>query len=114
MPRRPPAHIDAELSGHITALEIARALFDVDVDCKKRIDGVIDYFGARYRVSDAPRQRFGLHIMAAESVPRPVPRRLDAPSRRDDSIATPRRPGSPQERAGRRDQASALPGAHRP
>ena len=48
MPRRPPAHIDAELSGHITALEIARALFDVDVDCKKRIDGVIDYFGARH------------------------------------------------------------------
>ena len=49
MPRRPPAHIGAELSGRITALEIARAqLFDVDVDRKKRIDGVIDYFGARH------------------------------------------------------------------
>ena len=50
MARRPPAHIDAELSGRITALEIARAqLFDVDVDRKKRIDDAIDYFGAGHQ-----------------------------------------------------------------
>ena len=47
MPRRPLAHVGAELSGRITAIEIARAqLFDVDVDRKKRIDDAIDYFGA--------------------------------------------------------------------
>jgi len=47
MPRRPLAHVDAELSGRITSIEIARAqLFDVDVDRKKRIDDAIDYFGA--------------------------------------------------------------------
>ena len=38
MPRRPP-HIDAELTGGLAAIEIARAqLFDVDADRKKRID----------------------------------------------------------------------------
>lgn len=47
MPRRLLAHVDAELSGRITSIEIARAqLFDVDVDRKKRIDDAIDYFGA--------------------------------------------------------------------
>jgi hypothetical protein len=48
MPRRPRAHVvGAELSGRITAIQIARAqLFDVDVDRKKRIDDAIDYFGA--------------------------------------------------------------------
>ncbi len=47
MPRRPLAHVGAELSRRITAIEIARArLFDVDVDRKKRIDDAIDYFGA--------------------------------------------------------------------
>ena len=46
MPRRPPPHIDAELTGRLAAIEIARAqLFDVDADRKKRIDGLIDYFG---------------------------------------------------------------------
>lgn len=46
MPRRPLAHVGAELSGRITAIQIARAqLFDVDVDRKKRIDDAIDYFG---------------------------------------------------------------------
>ena len=46
MPRRPLAHVGAELSRRITALEIARAqLFDVDVDRRKRIDDAIDYFG---------------------------------------------------------------------
>jgi hypothetical protein len=46
MPRRPLAHVGAQLSGRITAIEIARAhLFDVDVDRKKRIDDAIDYFG---------------------------------------------------------------------
>jgi hypothetical protein len=45
MPRRPP-HIDAELTGRLAAIEIARAqLFDVDADRKKRIDRLIDYFG---------------------------------------------------------------------
>jgi hypothetical protein len=49
MPRRPLAHVDAELSGRITAVEIARAqLFDIDVDRKKRIDDAIDYFGAEH------------------------------------------------------------------
>ena len=43
---RPLAHVGAELSRRITALEIARAqLFDVDVDRRKRIDDAIDYFG---------------------------------------------------------------------
>ncbi len=47
MPRRPLAHVDAELSGRMTSLDITRAqLFDVDVDRKKRIDAAIDYFGA--------------------------------------------------------------------
>jgi hypothetical protein len=47
MPRRPFAHVGAELSERVTAIEIARAqLFDVDVDRKKRIDDAIDYFGA--------------------------------------------------------------------
>lgn len=47
MPRRPLAHVGVELSGRITAIQIARAqLFDVDVDRKKRIDDTIDYFGA--------------------------------------------------------------------
>jgi hypothetical protein len=47
MPRRPFAHVGAELSGRIRAIEIALAqLFDVDVDRKKRIDDAIDYFGA--------------------------------------------------------------------
>jgi hypothetical protein len=47
MPRRPLAYVGAELSGRITAIQIARAqLFDVDVDRKKRIDDAIDYFGA--------------------------------------------------------------------
>jgi hypothetical protein len=66
MPRRPPPHIDAELSGRIAAFEIARAqLFDVDADRKKRIDGVIDYFGtphiavARDRVRQPPGYRLG-------------------------------------------------------
>ncbi len=46
MPRRPLAHVDAELSGRMTSLDITRAqLFDVDVDRKKRIDAAIDYFG---------------------------------------------------------------------
>ena len=46
MPRRPPPHIDAELTGRLAAIEIARAqLFDVDADRKKRIDRLIDYFG---------------------------------------------------------------------
>ena len=46
MPRRPLARVGAELSGRITAIEIARAqLFDVDFDRKKRIDDAIDYFG---------------------------------------------------------------------
>jgi hypothetical protein len=46
MARRPPPHIDAELTGRLAAIEIARAqLFDVDADRKKRIDGLIDYFG---------------------------------------------------------------------
>lgn len=39
MSRRPPVHI-----------EIARAqLFDVDANRKRRIDGVIDYFGTPQR-----------------------------------------------------------------
>jgi len=47
MPRRRLAHVDAELSGRITSLEIRRAqLFNVDVDRKKRIAAAIDYFGA--------------------------------------------------------------------
>jgi len=47
MPRRRLAHVDAELSGRITSLEIPRAQrFDVDVDREKRIDAAIDYFGA--------------------------------------------------------------------
>ena len=47
MPRRPLAHVGAELSGRITAIDSARAqLFDIDVDRKKRIDDAIDYFGA--------------------------------------------------------------------
>jgi len=47
MPRRLLAHVDAELSGRITSIEIARAeLFGVDVDRKKRIDDALDYFGA--------------------------------------------------------------------
>lgn len=46
MPRRPLAHVGAEVSGRITAIEIAHArLYDVDVDRKKRIDDAIDYFG---------------------------------------------------------------------
>lgn len=49
MPRRPLAHVGPELSGRITAIEIARAqLFDVDVDRKKRIHDSIDYFGAEH------------------------------------------------------------------
>jgi hypothetical protein len=47
MPRRPLAHVDAELPRRLTNIAIARAeLFDVDVNRKKRIDDVIDYFGA--------------------------------------------------------------------
>jgi hypothetical protein len=43
---RPLAHIDAEVSGRIVAIEIAHAqLYNVDVDRKKRIDDAIDYFG---------------------------------------------------------------------
>jgi len=43
---RPLAHVGAEVSGRITAIEIAHAqLYDVDVDRKKRIDDAIDYFG---------------------------------------------------------------------
>jgi hypothetical protein len=54
MPRRPLAHADAEPSGRITSIEIARAqLFDVDVDRKKRIDDAIDYFGAGHRALSA-------------------------------------------------------------
>ena len=52
-------------------------------------------------------------FMAAANVPRPIPR-PDAPSRRDDAIATRRRPASPQAPGGQRDRASVLPGAHRP
>jgi hypothetical protein len=47
MPRRPLARAGVELSGRLTAIQLARAqLFDVDVDRKKRIDDAIDYFGA--------------------------------------------------------------------
>ena len=52
-------------------------------------------------------------FMAAANVPRPIPR-PDAPSRRDDAIATRRRPASPPAPGGQRDRASVLPGAHRP
>jgi hypothetical protein len=45
MPRRPLAHVGAELSRHITALRSRAQLFDVDVDRRKRIDDAIDYFG---------------------------------------------------------------------
>jgi len=49
MPRRPLAHVGAELARRITAIEIARAqLLDVDVDRRKRIDDAIDYFGAEH------------------------------------------------------------------
>jgi hypothetical protein len=61
MPRRPPPYIDAELTGRLAAIEIARAqLFGVDADRKKRIDRLIDYFGtpliavARDRVCRSP------------------------------------------------------------
>jgi hypothetical protein len=58
MPRRPPSHIDAELTGRLAAIEIARAqLFDVDSDRKKRIDGLIDYFGTPH--SAVARDRIG-------------------------------------------------------
>ena len=62
MPRRPPPHIDAELTGRLAAIEIARAqLFDVDVDRKKRIDGLIDYFGTPPCMA-----RHGGHCLDAE------------------------------------------------
>jgi hypothetical protein len=42
MPRRPLAHVGAEVPGRIMAIEIAHAqLYDVDVDRKKRIDEVL-------------------------------------------------------------------------
>jgi hypothetical protein len=54
MPRRPLAHADAEPTGGITSIEMARAqLFDVDVNRKKRIDDAIDYFGATQRAPTA-------------------------------------------------------------
>jgi len=47
MPRRHLARVGSQLSGCLTAIEIARAqLLDLDVDRKKRIDVAIDYFGA--------------------------------------------------------------------
>jgi hypothetical protein len=68
MPRRPLAHVGAELSGRITAIQIARAqLFDVDVDRKKRIDDAIDYFGA------------GHIAVARKSVRQLQPARTDRP-----------------------------------
>jgi hypothetical protein len=65
MPQRPRVHVvGAELSGRITAIQIARAqLFDVDVDRKKRIDDAIDYFGARHIV--AP--RMGVRLLRPAS-----------------------------------------------
>jgi len=43
---RPLAHVGAEVSGRVTAIEIAHAqLYNVDVERKKRIDDAIDYFG---------------------------------------------------------------------
>ena len=43
---RPLAHVGAEVSGRITAIEMAHAqLYNVDADRKKRIDDAIDYFG---------------------------------------------------------------------
>jgi hypothetical protein len=48
MPRRSLTHLDSERSARITSLDLSRPeLFDVDVDRKKRIDDVIDYFGLR-------------------------------------------------------------------
>ena len=48
MPRRLLARVpdDTTLAGHRTRIEIVRApLSDVEVDRKRRIDDVIDYFG---------------------------------------------------------------------
>src|SRR5207245_8211895 len=46
-------------------------------------------------------------LRAAANVSRPVPG-PDAPSRRDDAIATPRRPASPRAPGGLRERASGL------
>ena len=52
MPRRRFAHVDAELSGRITSLEVPRAQrFDVDVDRKKEIDARGDEPGWRQRTT---------------------------------------------------------------
>ena len=83
MPRRPLAHVGAELAGRITAIEIARAqLFDVDVDRRKRIDDAIDYFGggridiARKGLRQLRPARTGLMPPASLSrEPSPGPRR---------------------------------------
>ena len=46
MPRQRLVYVDAGLSARITSMEVTRSqLFHVDVDRKKRIDDIIDYFG---------------------------------------------------------------------
>jgi hypothetical protein len=53
MPRPRLAEVGPELFGRRLSLEIARAqLFDLDVDRKRRIDDIIDYFGVRACIVD--------------------------------------------------------------
>jgi hypothetical protein len=81
MLRRPLAPAGAELSGRITAIQIARAqLFVVDVDRKKRIDDAIDYFGA------------GHIAVAREGARQLQPARTDRPRASHERIASIRAP----------------------
>jgi hypothetical protein len=75
-PRHRLTPVDADLSERITRLEIARVqLFYVDVDRKKKIDDVIDYFGAGRIGSRRPAPEAARALMpasAASSMSPPV------------------------------------------
>jgi len=65
---RPLAHVGAEVSGRITAIEIAHAqLYNVAVDRKKRIDDAIDYFGGG--TSTSPERAFAYSSRSAGTPP---------------------------------------------
>jgi hypothetical protein len=67
-PRHRLTHVDAELSERITRLEIAHVqLFYVDVDRKKKIDDVIDYFGAGRIGSRRPAPEAARALMPASA-----------------------------------------------
>ena len=65
---RPLAHVGAEVSGRVTAIEIAHAqLYNVNVDRKKRIDDAIDYFGGG--TSTSPERAFAYSSRSAGTPP---------------------------------------------